>query len=313
MKSKEIRIVYMGTPSISAYVLEKMIIDGYNIVGLISQPDRPVGRKRIITPTPTKEVALKYNIPVYQKEKIRLDYEFLKEIKPDLILTLAYGQILPQGLLDIPPLGCLNLHGSLLPKYRGAAPIQYALFNNEKETGMSLMEMTAKMDAGRVYAVNKFDIKEDDNASSLFMKMANAAYELVASSLEDYVLGNLKGEEQDESLVSFAPTIKKEEEHLDLSKDVYTLYGYIRGLSDTPGAYLNAPFGKLKIYQAKVISSSIKGEVGEIIASNNKEGILLQCLNGILKLEIIQKEGKAKMDALSFINGNKDFLHTKLS
>ena len=313
MKSKEIRIVYMGTPAISAYVLENMIKDGYNIVGLISQPDRPVGRKRIIMPTPTKEVALKYNIPVYQKEKIRLDYEFLKEIKPDLILTLAYGQILPQGLLNIPPLGCLNLHGSLLPKYRGAAPIQYALFNNEKETGMSLMEMTAKMDGGRVYAVSKIAIEEKDNASSLFLKMAESAYRLVSSSLEDYVLGNLKGEEQDESLVTFAPTIKKEEEHLDLSKDVHTIYGYIRGLSDVPGAYLNAPFGKLKIYQASIYSLDTKGEIGEIIASNNKEGILLQCLNGILKLEIIQKEGKAKMDATSFINGNKDFLHTKLS
>lgn len=312
MKSKEIRILFMGTPQISAYVLEEMIKDGYNIIGVISQPDRPQGRKHIIAATPTKEVALRYNIPCYQKEKIRLDYDFVKEINPDLILTLAYGQILPQGLLDIPKLGCLNLHGSLLPKYRGAAPIQYALINNEIETGMSLMEMTMKMDAGRVYAVNKVKIEEDDNSTSLFTKMSYSALTLVRESLEDYVLGNLKGTEQDEELVTFAPTIKKEEEHLDLNKSVEEIYGYIRALSETPGAYLTAPFGKFKIYKAKVYSKDIKGEVGQIVACNNKDGLLLQCKNGILKLEIIQKEGKSKVDSLSFINGNKDFLNTIL-
>ena len=313
MKSKEIKILFMGTPTISAYVLEEMIKDGYNIIGVVSQPDRPQGRKHIITPTPTKEVALRYNIPCYQKEKIRLDYDFIKQIKPDLILTLAYGQILPQGLLDIPTLGCLNLHGSLLPKYRGAAPIQYALINNEIITGMSLMEMTMKMDAGKVYATNVVEISDEDNSTSLFEKMAVSALTLVRENLEGYVNGDLLGDEQDESLVTFAPTIKKEEEHLDLSKDVKTIYGYIRALSDAPGAYLNAPFGKFKIYKAYIHSLENKGEIGEIIACNNKDGLLLQCSNGILKLEIVQKEGKSKVDALSFINGNKDFLHTILS
>ena len=308
MKSKEIRILFMGTPTISSSVLERMILDGYNIVGIISQPDRPQGRKHLLLPTPTKEVGLKYNVPVYQKEKIRLDYEFVKDIKPDLILTLAYGQILPLGLLDIPPLGCLNLHGSLLPKYRGAAPIQYALINNEKETGVSLMEMTKEMDAGRVYAQNKFEIKEEDNATSLFMKMADAAYELIKDKLEDYVLGNLPGVEQDVSLVTFCPTIKKEEEHLDLTLPKEKIYGYIRALSDTPGAYLIAPFGKFKIYQSSIYSDGIRGEVGEIIEFN-KEGILLQCNNGILALKSVQKEGKSRIDAQSFVNGNKDFLH----
>ena len=131
MDKKTARIIFMGTPEISAKVLEGLVLDGYNIVALIAQPDRLVGRKKILTPVPTKVVAEKYNIPVYQPEKIRKDYEFVKEINPDLILTLAYGQIVPQGLLDIPSLGCINLHGSLLPKYRGAAPIQYALKNND--------------------------------------------------------------------------------------------------------------------------------------------------------------------------------------
>ena len=306
------RILFMGTPPISAYVLRKMIEDGFNIVGVISQPDRPVGRKHILTPTPTKVVAIEYNIPVYQKEKIRLDYEFIKDINPDLILTLAYGQILPQGLLDIPKYGCLNLHGSLLPKYRGAAPIQYALINNEEYTGMSLMEMTSKMDAGRVYATKKIKIEEDDNSTSLFIKMGVIAYDLIKDHLPDYLEGKLIGIEQDESLVTFSPTIKKEEEHLDLCKSISTIYGYIRALSDAPGAYLNSKLGKIKIYKAKIYSKDIKGEVGEIIEADNKH-LLLQCKDGILDILELQKEGKSRMDYLSFVNGNKDLIHLKLS
>lgn len=312
MTKENVKILFMGTPNISAYVLEHVIEDGFNIVGVISQPDRPVGRKHIIMPTPTKEVANRYNIPVYQKEKIRLDYDFVKEIKPDLILTLAYGQILPQGLLDIPKYGCLNLHGSLLPKYRGAAPIQYALINNEKVTGMSLMEMTAKMDAGRVYATKEIDITEEDNSTSLFSKMAVAAYQLVKDHLLEYINGELIGKEQDESLVTFCPTIKKEEEHLDLSKNISTIYGYIRALSDEPGAYLMSNIGKIKIFKSKIINKDKIGQVGEIVSADNN-GIYLQCKDGILSLLILQKEGKARLSYKDFLNGNKDFKGTILS
>lgn len=311
MKYYEARILFMGTPEISAYVLERMVQYGFNIVGLISQPDRPVGRKHIITPTPTKEVALKHHIPVYQPEKIRRDYEFVKEINPDLIITLAYGQILPEGLLAIPRLGCLNLHGSILPKYRGAAPIQYALINNEEYTGMSLMEMTKEMDAGKVYATQSIKIEEDDNASSLFSKLAKVAYYLIEEYIPLYINGKLKGYPQDESKVTFSPTIKKEEEHLDLSRDKETIYGYIRALSDHPGAYLDSELGKIKIFKAKIISNEVIGEVGEIVKAD-KEAIYLQCQNGLLSLIELQKEGKGRMDYKNFINGNQSFLHTKL-
>ena len=150
MKNK--RIVYMGTPVFSQYIFEKLILAGYNIVALVSQPDRPVGRKRIITATPTKEIALKYNIPVFQPEKIKDEYESIKHLNPDIIITCAYGQFVPQGLLDIPPYGCLNIHASLLPKLRGGAPIQHALIDGHNKTGVTLMEMIKKMDAGRMYA-----------------------------------------------------------------------------------------------------------------------------------------------------------------
>ena len=168
----KLRIVYMGTPSLSSYILEGLINNGYNIVGLVSQEDKPVGRKGLIEPTPTKQIALKYNIPVFQPHKIRLDYEFMKELKPDLIVTCAYGQILPQGLLDIPTLGSINVHGSLLPKYRGASPIQQALINGDKKSGVTIIEMIDKMDAGDMLDKEEFDLTIDDNYTSTCEKMA---------------------------------------------------------------------------------------------------------------------------------------------
>ena len=174
MKSvKDVKILYMGTPEMSAKVLETLILDGFNIVGVVAQEDQPVGRKAIITEVPTKVVAKAHNIPVYQPHKIRLDYEFVKEINPDLILTMAYGQIVPQGLLDIPKMGALNLHGSILPKYRGAAPIQRAIMNGETETGVTLMEMVDKMDAGQMFGVEKCEITPEDNYTSLCEKIVD--------------------------------------------------------------------------------------------------------------------------------------------
>ena len=311
MNKKNARIIFMGTPEISAKVLEGLILDGYNIVAVIAQPDRPTGRKKILTPVPTKVVAEKYNIPVYQPEKIRKDYEFVKELRPDLILTLAYGQIVPQGLLDIPTLGCINLHGSLLPKYRGAAPIQYALLNNEKKTGMTLMKMVKEMDAGEMYAIEEVEISEDDNSTSLFNKMGDAALRLSIRVLPLFLEGKLKGIPQDESLVTFAPSIKPEEEKIDLKKTKEEIFGQIRALSDVPGAYLYLNELKLKIYKAKIISDETLGEVGEIVKAD-KTGLYLQTKNGILALLDLQKEGKNRMDYKSFINGNQNILGQRL-
>ena len=311
MEKKDLRVIFMGTPAISAYVFEAMINDGYNFVGLIAQPDRPVGRRGELEKVPTKVVAEKYNIPVFQPLKIRKEYEFVKDLNPDVIITLAYGQIVPQGLLDIPRYGCLNLHGSLLPKYRGAAPIQYALINDEKVTGMTLMEMVAAMDAGRMFAKEEVVIDEEDNATSLFNKMAVAAKELILEKLPEYIDGKLPGEEQDESLVTFCPTIKAEQERLDLSLNVYQINGWIRGLSDHPGAYFLLEGKKLKVYKAKVINEKETGEVGTIIQAD-KNGFVVQLLGGQLQLLEVQKEGKNRMDYKSFLNGNQGLLNKKL-
>ena len=307
MDYKKARIIFMGTPEISAKVLEGMISSGFNIVALIAQPDRPVGRKKVMAPVPTKVVAEKYHIPVYQPIKIRKEYEFVNDIKPDLILTLAYGQIVPQGLLDIPTFGALNLHGSLLPKYRGAAPIQYALLNNEKKTGMTLMRMVKEMDAGEMFDTEIVEISEEDNSTSLFIKMGEAALKLAIRAIPQFLNGELKGIPQDESLVTFAPSIKPEEEQIDFNKSKEEIFGKIRALSDAPGAFLYLNEQKLKIYKAKIISDEVIGKVGEIIKAD-KGGLFVQCNNGVLSLLDLQKEGKNRMDYKSFINGNQNLL-----
>ena len=307
MNKKDAKIIFMGTPEISSKVLEGLILDGYNIIAVIAQPDRPVGRKKILMPVPTKVVAEKYNIPVYQPVKIRKEYEFVNDLHPDLILTLAYGQIVPQGLLDIPTFGAINLHGSLLPKYRGAAPIQYALLNNDKVTGMTLMRMTKEMDAGEMYAKKEIAIDEEDNSTSLFIKMGDLALELAKESLPLFLEGKLEGIPQDESQVTFAPSIKPEEEKIDLNKTKEQIFGQIRALSETPGAYLYLNELKLKIYKAKIVSDEILGEAGTIVKAD-KGGLYLQTVNGIIALLDLQKEGKNRMDYKSFINGNQNLV-----
>ena len=311
MTKKDARIIFMGTPEISAYVLEALINDGYHVLGVVSQPDKPVGRKGILEKSPTKIVAEKYNIPVYQPIKIRQNYDFIKQLNPDVIITLAYGQIVPQELLDIPKLGCLNLHGSLLPFYRGAAPIQYALINNDKITGMTLMKMVKEMDAGPIYADKKIEIDEEDNSTSLFKKMGVAAKELILESLPLFLEGKLKETPQDDKKATFCPTIKPEQEKLSLNYGVKEMLGWIRGLSDHPGAYLMLEGQKLKIFKAKIANYEVIGEIGQIVQAD-KKGLLLQCKDGQLSLLELQKEGKKRMDYKSFLNGNQNLLGKKL-
>ena len=310
MEKKDLHLLFMGTPQISADVFEAMIQDGYHFVGLVCQPDHPVGRKGIIEKCPTKLIAEKYDIPVFQPVKIRDDYSFMNNLKVDLVITLAYGQIVPQGFLDIPPYGCLNLHGSLLPKLRGASPIQTALINNEKVTGVTLMEMVKAMDAGKMYGKKEVIITDDDNSTSLFKKIGEAARDLVLELLPKYINGEIKGEEQNEEEVTFCSLIKPEQEKIDLSKDIKDIYGLIRGLSDEPGAYLYLNDQKVKIFKASIANDVVNAEVGTIVEAD-KRGLLIQLNNGQLAILELQKEGKKRMDYRSFINGNQNLLGAK--
>ena len=310
MEKKDLNLLFMGTPQISADVFEAMILDGYHFVGLVCQPDHPVGRKGLLEKVPTKVIAERYQIPVFQPVKIRDDYSFMNNLNVDLVITLAYGQIVPQGFLDIPRLGCLNLHGSLLPKLRGASPVQTALINNERVTGVTLMEMVKAMDAGRMYAKKEVVIAEEDNATSLFNKIKDAAKELVLEALPRYINNELVGVPQDENEVTFCSIIKPEQEKLDLSKTALEVYGYIRGLSDEPGAYLFLNGQKVKIFKAQIANQNVEAEVGTIVKAD-KHGLYIQLKDGQLAILELQKEGKKRMDYRSFINGNQNLLGTR--
>lgn len=309
---EDIKIVFMGTPEISAGLLRTLLTNEYKIVAVVAQPDKPVGRKGLLQKVPTKVVAEEFGIPVYQPLRIRKDYEFLKEINPDLILTFAYGQIVPEGVLNIPKYGCINFHGSLLPKYRGAAPIQFSLINNEKVTGVTLMEMIKEMDAGKMFATKEVIIDESDNSTSLFKKIEVASCELALEKLQDYIDGKLPGIEQDITKVTFCPTIKSEEEKINLSLSAKEIYGWIRALSDEPGAFLYLNNLKIKIFKATLIDDNSSGEPGEIIKAD-KTGFVFQTVNGRISILELQKEGKSRMDYKSFLNGNQGLLGKKFN
>lgn len=302
--NKDVRIVYMGTPEISAKVLKRVLSEGFSVVGVISNEDKEVGRKHQKEETPVKKVALSHNIPVYQPHRIRLDHDFLSSIDFDVLLTMAYGQIVPEEVLLAPKIGAVNLHGSLLPSYRGAAPIQRAIMDGKSKTGVTLMKMVKEMDAGTMYDKLEVEIAPDDDYSSLQEKIAFAAGELAAKDLLKYANGELRGEEQDPSSVTFANKILPENEHLPLDLDVSSLLCYIRGLSLTPGGYFLLEGKKLKVYKASLFSKEEKGRLGQIIPDRKK--LLIQGKGGILSLEKIQLEGKKAMDAVNFLNGAKD-------
>ncbi len=303
MDKTNVRLVFMGTPEIAAYVFEGMIREGYHFVGLIAQPDKPVGRKKEIIPVPTKAVALKYGIPVFQPIKIRLDYAFAKELKPDLILTMAYGQIVPQGLLDIPRFGCINLHGSLLPKYRGAAPMQYALIKGEKVTGITLMEMIDKMDAGRMYSKREIALSDDETMTSLIEKFKPLALAMILHDLPLYIDGQLLGIPQDESQVTFAPLIKADAEHLKPSLSAAEFCGWVKALADHPGGYLELEGKKIKIFKAKIVNSNVSAPVGTLVSAT-LQGLILQVADGQVRLMVVQLEGKGRVDDKNFVNGH---------
>jgi methionyl-tRNA formyltransferase len=302
MDTKTVKILYLGTPDISAFVLEALIHAGYNIIGIISQEDKETDRKGNIIPTATKQIGLKHNIKVYQFDKIRLHVEEVKAIAPELILTMAYGQIVPQAILDIPKYGCINLHGSILPKYRGAAPIQAAILNGETRTGFTLMQMIDKMDAGLMYATKEVTIENEDNYSTLLDKMKICARDLILETLDSYLLGKLTGTPQDEMQVSFANKIKKEDEKISLDLSAINIINKVRALAEEPGAHLILDNEIIKIYKIHLFSDEAKHSLGEIIEAD-KKGLLFQAKDGVIAIDILQKQQKKKMTYLDFVNG----------
>lgn len=294
------RIVFMGTPKIASIVLESMLENDIEVGLVVSQPDKKKGRKQVVVYSETKEVALKHDIEVFQPIKIREDYQRLIDYKPDLIVTCAYGQIVPKVILDLPKYGCVNLHGSLLPKYRGGAPIQRAIWNGDKVSGMSLMKMAPKMDAGPVLAQKEIVIEDEDNSTSLFEKMAICASELLLENFDLICSEDAKYIEQDESKMVLAPVLSKEEEHIDFKQDDIYILNQIRAFSDAPGAYVLIKNKKFKILKAHLEKGKSSSYILETIGKNQL-GFGLK--SSTLVIDVCQMEGKPIMDVKSFYNG----------
>lgn len=312
MNKQDIRVIFMGTPKIAATVLKGIIEDGYNVVLVVTNVDKKVGRKGILTPSEVKQVALENNIEVFQPERIRLDNKRIQEVNADVLITCAYGQIVPLEVLNAPRIGCINVHGSLLPSLRGASPIQSALFLGLKETGVTIMEMIDRMDAGRMYAKKVVEIAEDENYTSLYDKIAEAGTSILLEMLPSYLDGSNKGIEQNEEEATFCSKINPEDEHLSLEYDNDTFVNKVKGLSYTPGGYVYLDGKKLKIYACRNYSTDIEVEIGKFI-KKNKSTLVLQLAHGQVELLELQKESKNKVDSKSFMNGERNLEDLKVN
>ncbi|OFU76662.1 methionyl-tRNA formyltransferase [Staphylococcus sp. HMSC10C03] len=302
------RIIFMGTPDFSTKVLE-MLIAKEDVIAVVTQPDRPVGRKRVMTPPPVKEVALQNGIEVYQPEKISQseDLQTLIDLKPDLIVTAAFGQILPKALLDAPRLGAINVHASLLPKYRGGAPIHQAIIDGEKETGVTIMYMAPKLDAGDIISQQAIDIEANDDVGSMHDKLSFLGADLLAKTLPDIINGTNERIEQNEEEATFASNISREDERIDWSKSAQDIYNHIRGLSPWPVAYTKLDDKNMKLYQAHIVEGK-EGKPGEIIETTKKAIIVGTGSSDVIALTDIQLSGKKRMPTANFLSGYQDDL-----
>lgn len=297
----DMRIVFMGTPEFAVPVLNELI-KNYNVVLVVSQPDREKDRKGNLLMTPTKKLAIDYNVDVYQPTKIKEEYEKILNYKPDIIITCAYGQILPNEILNYPKYGCINVHGSLLPKYRGGAPIHHSIINGEKETGITIMYMDSKMDSGDIIYQSKIEIGDNDNLDKIYKEMSFLGARTLLEILPQIFEGTNSRIKQDETLVSFGLNITKEEEKIDFNQSSLRIHNKIRGLSSIPGAYALINDKRMKIYESKLTDIPSKNVPGTIVKID-KNGILVSTNDKDIIITDIKFEGKKRCLVKDFING----------
>ena len=295
------KIVFMGTPEFAVPILDGLI-KNYNVVLVVSQPDREKDRKGNLLMTPIKKLALEHSIDVYQTVKIKEEYKKILSYEPDIIITCAYGQILPNEILNYPKYGCINVHGSLLPKYRGGAPIHHAIINGEKETGITIMYMDSKMDSGDIIYQSKLVIGENDNLDKIYKEMSLLGATTLLEILPSIIEGTNNRIKQDEKLVSFGLNITKEEEKINFNQSALDIHNKIRGLSSVPGAYAIINGKRMKIYESRLTDITSKSKPGTI-NKIDKNGILVCTNDKDLILTDIKLEGKKRCFVRDFING----------
>ncbi len=311
MSPENIRTVFMGTPEFAVATLEGLIEAGCNMVGVYTQPDRPKGRGKKLAASPIKELALKHDIAVFQPQKLRNPDAVaeLEALKPDLIVVVAYGQILPKAVLDIPQYHCINVHASLLPKYRGAAPINKVIVDGEKETGVTTMLMDVGLDTGDMLVKRSLDIGPNETAGQLHDRLALIGREAMDETLRQLCAGTLTPEKQDDSLSCYAGMMKKEDGLIDWTQDAQTIHNQVRGLDPWPGAYTHLDGDVLKIAVTSVADGS--GEAGTVVGAD-KTGVRVACGSGVLVVDGLQLPGKKRLSAANFLSGRPLVAGTKL-
>lgn len=299
------KIIYMGTPDFAVEALEALASSRHEVTAVFTQPDKPKGRGKAMQFTPVKEVALRENIPVYQPKKVR-DPEVIQKIRelaPDVLVVVAFGQIIPQEILDIAPYGCINVHGSLLPKYRGAAPIQWAVIDGEKESGVTTMQMDAGLDTGDILLKTVVPLDEKETGGSLFDKLSKAGADLLLKTLDALENGTVTPQKQGESPTAYAKMLTKDMGAIDWNRPAKELERLIRGLNPWPSAFSHLNGKTLKIWEASVEEENGEKKAPGTVLQADAKGFRIQTGEGILKIDTLQLEGKKRMDAQAFLRG----------
>lgn len=299
------KVVFMGTPTFSVPILRMLHEEGYEVLAVVTQPDRPVGRKKVLTPPPVKEEAVRLGLRVIQPEKLRgsAELEEIIQLHPDIIITAAFGQILPKDLLDAPKLGCINVHASLLPKYRGGAPIHQAIIDGEETTGVTIMYMAEKLDAGDIISQREISIEESDHTGSMFDKLSIVGRDLLKETLPSIIAGTNKRIKQNEKLATFAQNISREQERLNWSKDSWSLYNQVRGLHPWPVAFTTLHGENVKIWWAQIGDQTTTEKPGEVIKIEKDRFEIATGDGKSLTILELQPAGKKRMTAEEYLRG----------
>ena len=298
------RLVFMGTPDFAVPALQTLAASRHEVVGVVTQPDKPKGRGKHLQAPPVKEAALELNIPVYQPEKVREEsfVEELAQLNPDAIIVAAFGQLIPKTILDMPKYGCLNIHASLLPKYRGASPIQWAILNGDEKTGVTIMRMEEGLDTGAIYLQKEYPLYGTETGGSLFDTLAELGGPLMLEALDRLEAGTLEAVPQEEEKACYVRMLKKEFGRIDWSEDGRQIERYIRGLNPWPAAYTSWSGKTLKLWKAEWIAEDTDQTAGTVTGTT-KAGFFVQTGNGQLFVTELQLEGKKRMDAAAFLRG----------